>query len=91
MRRSFAPLLGKRARFSAIFAGISHRGHVVLEDVCVYADRKVPYVWIEAQDWKERLPIPGSEVCFQATVRSYWAETRREFDFGLTDISEVRV
>jgi len=89
MRSALAPLRGKRARFSAIFAGVGHHGHVILEDISCYRGR-VDYAWIPAQDWKARLPIPGSEVQFSATVRAYYADSRQEFDFGLTDISEVR-
>lgn len=89
MRSSLAPLRGKRSRFSAIFAGVSSQGHIILEDVRA-ATGTVPYSWVEFQEWKSQLLMPGSEVSFQATVRTYYSDHRDEFDYGLSEISEVR-
>jgi hypothetical protein len=85
MRSSLAPLRGKRTPVAARFAGLSRKGHIILENVRTVAGRE-PYVWLSFEDWRGRLPFPGSEIRFQATVREYYSDHRNCFDYGLTDI-----
>lgn len=82
MRDLLAPYLGRRIRAVARFAGISRSGYSILEDVDTPGG-KMPYTWVS---WPGRLPFPGERVRFEATVRQYFAESRKEFDFGLKDL-----
>ena len=85
MRSSLAALRGKRTPVAARFAGVSRRGHVLLENVRTVAGIE-PYTWISFDDWKGKLPFPGAEIRFQATVRQYYSDHRQCFDYGLTAI-----
>lgn len=70
---------------AARFAGVGPKGHVILENVRTIAGQ-ASYVWIAFEDWKDKLPFPGSEIRFQATVREYYSDHRQCFDYGLTSI-----
>jgi hypothetical protein len=85
MRQSLAALNGRRTPVVANFAGVGPRGHIILENVRTIAGRE-RYCWVEFADWKGKLPFPGSEVHFQATVKQYYSEHRGCFDYGLTAI-----
>lgn len=85
MRSSLARLRGQRTPVAARFAGVSRRGHVILENVRTVAGQS-EYVWIPFEDWRGKLPFPGSEIRFEATVREYYSDHRNCFDYGLTDI-----
>jgi len=56
-----------------------------LENVRTVAGQE-EYCWIPFEDWKGKLPFPGSEIRFQATVREYYSDHRNCFDYGLTAI-----
>ena len=85
MRSSLASLRGKRTPVAARFAGVSRHGHVLLENVRTVAGIE-PHTWIACEDWKGKLPFPGSEIRFRATVRAYYSDHRQCFDYGLTAI-----
>ena len=74
----------RRARFSAIFEGVSRKGHIILSDV------NGPFgisnhVWVRFPDWPGRMPMPDSEIVFSASVRTY---ERRD---NTTDLQLCRI
>jgi hypothetical protein len=85
--RSRLASLQRRGRFhiSARFAGISRRGHIILEDVETPAGRE-PHLWVEFGQWHGQLPLPGDRVRAEAEVRTYFSENVGAFDLGLADV-----
>jgi len=89
MRSDLAPLRGKRARFSATFAGKSKQGHIILADV----SGPVGYwhhLWIPAHEWQTFPPAPGEHVELVARVDEYQRGRDNSIDFGLFDCVEIR-
>ena len=71
-------------RFSAIFSGVSRKGHIILSDV------RGPFgisghLWVCFHDWPGRMPMPDSEIVFSASVRTY---ERRD---NTTDLQLCRI
>lgn len=89
MRSSLAAIQGQRCRFSAIFAGRSRRGNLILKNVQGPACDEVQHVWIRGRDWATRLPPVGSRIELVGTVVPYWHEGG-EKDFCLIACREVR-
>lgn len=91
MRSGLRSLLSagvSRARFSAIFAGVSRQGHIILTDIKGPAI-SFPYTWASQSAWKGRLHLPGDEVHFEASIEAYEHKYTGEADFGFDDIREV--
>jgi hypothetical protein len=78
----------RRARFSARFAFRDHRGCIALEDV-VSPTGTTDHVWIRPDDWRGRMPQPGDEVVFTASIRPYY-KGAGEQDFGLFCLEVLR-
>jgi len=88
MRSSLAALQGQRCRFSAVFAGKSRRGNLILRNV-VGPACEAEHVWIPHDEWATRMPAVGSQIELVATVSPYWRDDG-EKDFGLIACREVR-
>jgi hypothetical protein len=86
MRQKLATL-GGRGRFlvSANFVGVSRKGHVILTDVDTPAGRE-PHVWVEFSQWRAKLALPGDEVHIEAEARTYYSDSRDEFDVTLSNV-----
>jgi hypothetical protein len=92
MRSGLRSLLSagiSRTRFTAIFAGVSAHGHIILTDIKGPAVR-FDYTWASQSAWKGRLHLPGDEVHFEASIAPYEKKWTGEEDFGFDDIQEVR-
>jgi hypothetical protein len=86
MRTRLAVLQGKgRFPVSAEFAGLSAKGHVILTNVDTPAGREL-HVWVEFSQWRAKLALPGDEVHIEAEARTYYSESRDEFDVTLSNV-----
>ena len=88
MRSSLATLQGQRCRFSAIFAGRSRRGNLILRNV-IGPTCEAEHVWIPGKEWSTRLPKVGHQIELVGTVLPYWRDDGAK-DFGLFACREVR-
>ncbi len=73
----------RRARFSARAAGISPRGHVILEDLASPVGDS-QHCWVDPADTKE-LPPLGRVASFIATIQPYERDDP-SIDYALTNI-----
>lgn len=87
MRSSLAAIQGQRCRFSAIFAGRSRRGNLILRDV-VGPVGEAEHVWVQGREWATRLPTVGRKIELVGTVLPYWRDDG-EKDFSLFACEEV--
>lgn len=85
--RSLSALQGMRCRFTAIYAGRSPRGHLILKNVLGPA-YEAEHIWVREQDWDTRLPQIGRQIELVGTVMPYWHDDGRK-EFGLFACREV--
>jgi hypothetical protein len=88
MRSELAALRGKRARFSAVFAGRSKAGHIILSDVRGPVG-EWQHMWIPQREWQTQLPLPGMQIELVATVDVYQRSRDNSVDFGLFECREI--
>ena len=84
MRKSLAPLRGKRVRFAATFAGVSKGGNILLRDLLGPAGRE-DHIWVPSRRWPGKILLPETEIQFSARVGAY-THLSGAWDFGLLDI-----
>lgn len=80
----------RRSRFRAIFAGVSPRGHIILQDIRSVRGQS-EHLWVPFGQWRGRLLLPDTEIAFSASVREYERGRDCSWDLGLTDIQELEV